>query len=153
MKNYKTLITILFLLFLFSKAQSQEGYTYLNLSAGPSLDDAYSFKIAIENSTARYNGWEIYFEGYNRDHYKNWMGGLAYKKNVYRGRNLYSSLNIGAQGGTDESDFIGSVNAGIELGFFFSNNFAFFITNKNDYIFGAEEGFRHFLTAGFKIPL
>lgn len=152
MKKYKTILPILFILFFFSTAQSQEGYNYLNLSGGASLNEAYNFKVGIERSNERYNGWELYFEGYSRDEIKNWMAGLAYKKNLYRGRNLYSTVNFGVQGGTDESIFKGGVNAGFDVGYYFADNLAFFITNKNDFIFGGGNEFRHFLMAGFKIP-
>lgn len=153
MKDYRTYLSIgLLLLFISEASFAQKGYNYLNLSPGVNLESGYNFKIGIERSNAQYNGWELYFEGYERSETKNWMLGLLFKKNILRSRNLYSSLNFGGQGGTDEENFIGGVNAGPEIGYFFFDNFAFFLYQKNDYVFGAEDGFRHYIMAGLKIP-
>ena len=84
--------------------------------------------------------------------YRTWGFGVAYKPCVYRTKNAYGSLRIGASGGSDTHDFVGWANVGYEQNYALRHGWHLFWQVKTDLCINGKDLFRTGVVLGFKIP-
>lgn len=158
------IIPVFLILFSFG-AKAQDGYKYFDVAAGYMFPGHYAAEISIEISKKYHNAYSYYLEAYsNEDYYKEGsfkhntgefgvMAGMAYKPILVRNKNVALNARFTGAAGTTGDKFIAGLSAGVELNFALRSGNFFFIRQKNQVVFWADENWRIGLLAGFKIPL
>jgi hypothetical protein len=143
---------------------AQSGYKYINASVGMMYPDAYNLTLNYEWVNKYHNTWELggeYYakrETFNNDHpFKspyNWLIGPVYKPVLSRSKNVTFRFPMGARLGSNRDSFIAALQLGFELSTTFRSGLEFMITQKNQYVFFADDSnWRIGLGVGLKIPL
>ena len=86
------------------------------------------------------------------NNYRTWGLGVAYKPCVYRSRNKYGSLRIGASGGSDTHEFMGWAHLGYEQNYVLRHGWHLYWQIKTDLCINGEDLFRSGVVIGIKIP-
>ena len=158
----------------------QNGYQYLDLSAGVSTRNFEVGEISYEWQGRYYKGNEFFFQygRTDRDYIltvdslaidsmatdttlflprtreiQNFLVGYAYKPLITRSKNLALNLRLAGAVGTNEDQFIASLSAGFELSYTFPNAFVLMVRQRNQVVFWAREPWRVGAFVGLKIPL
>ena len=79
--------------------------------------------------------------------------GVAYKPCVWRGRNNYGNLRIGASAGSNTDKFLGGIHVGYEHNYALRRGWVLYWQAKCDLMLpDRKDLFRTGVTLGFKIP-
>ena len=85
--------------------------------------------------------------------YRTWGVGVAYKPCVWRGRNNYGNLRIGASAGSNTDKFLGGIHVGYEHNYALRRGWVLYWQAKCDLMLpDRKDLFRTGVTLGFKIP-
>ena len=104
-------------------ASAQSHSDRIGLGAGLLYEPAAQASLFWEHETRYHNAWEVFATGYLKydrncdnllDGYKTWGVGFAVKPCVYRARNSYGCVRIGASAGSDTDKFVAGVHLGYE---------------------------------------
>ena len=125
--------------------------------------------LAWEHETKYHNAWEYFVNGYLKwdecescghvcpesfwKNYRTWGVGVAYKPCVWRGRNNYGNLRIGASAGSNTDKFLGGIHVGYEHNYALRRGWVLYWQAKCDLMLpDRKDLFRTGVTLGFKIP-
>lgn len=158
----------------------QNGYQYLDFSAGVSTRNFEVAEISYEWQGRYHKGNEFFFQYGRTDRdfiqvvdslaidpmamdttlffqrtrqLQNFLAGYAYKPLITRKKNLALNLRLAGAVGTNEDKFLASLSAGFELSYTLPNAFVLMIRQRNQVVFWAREPWRVGAFVGLKIPL
>lgn len=153
-------IAVLLLGTLTMKAQSHSDH--IGMGAGILYEPAAEATIFWEHETRYHNAWEVFAHAYLKyddkqsklmDGYKTWAVGMAVKPCVYRARNRYGSLRLGASVGSNTNDFLAGIHAGYEHNYALKHGWRIYWQAKVDVMLPKRDDlFRTSLSIGIKLP-
>lgn len=153
-------IGVLLLCTLTMNAQSHSDH--IGLGTGVFYEPAAEASIFWEHETRYHNAWEVFAQGYlkydsNRerliDGYKTWGVGMAVKPCVYRARNRYGSLRLGASVGSNTHNVLAGIHAGYEHNYALKHGWKIYWQAKVDVMLPKRDDlFRTSLCIGVKLP-
>ena len=167
MKRLKTMILTLTMaaLGLVSHAQNSRS---VNVSAGLLYPNTVDATLSYEFETKYHNAWEFFVNGAAKwkdcpscghvcaeSFWKNhptWSLGAAYKPCVYRWRNSYGRMRIGASLGGNTDEFIGGLHIGYEQNYSLPHGWRLFWQVKGDCLINNPDLFRVGAAIGVAIP-
>ena len=147
---------------------AQSGSNRVMVGVGALFVRGFDATISIEHEISNHNAWEFFVNGYlqysvdkeaghvttksfwNDNH--TWGAGAAYKLCVYKGKNHYGSLRLGASCGSDTKKFVGCALVGYEQNFVLRRGWQVYLQVKADVCINARDLFRSGLVVGVKIP-
>ena len=148
---------------------AQSGSNRLSFGVGWLYPSGLDATISLEHETKSHNAWEYFINGYLKyktdesvghitqdsfwKNYNTWGAGIAYKPCVYRGKNSYGSLRLGASGVSDTEKFIGFVNVGYEHNYALRQGWQLYWQVKGDLCLNAQDLFRTGVVLGVKLPI
>lgn len=174
MSIFKKCLTLCLLLvsgLLFSqRAAAQMNDNHLMLSVGALYERGLDATLSYEHGTKYHNAWEFFGTYYIKyeidelaghytkqsfwDSYRTWNLGIVYKPCVKRGRNHHGNVRIGASGGSNTHDFLGTFHLGYEHTYSFPKGWEVFFQVREDVVIpDRKDLFRTGISLGFKIPL
>ena len=125
--------------------------------------------ISYEREGNNHNAWEFFANGYLKwkdcescghvcpksfwHNYRSWGIGAAYKPCVYRGRNNYGNIRVGASLGSDTHKFLAGIHAGYEHNYRLKAGWQLYWQVKTDLMIKGQDLFRTGVAIGFKIPV
>ena len=136
----KIIITIIAVTMAVSAGAQSHG-NRIGIGAGAMYRNGLDATLFWEHETRYHNAWEFFADGYLQydkeeesffKNHKNLTAGIAWKPCVYRARNNYGSLRIGASAGSDMSKRYGSLRLGASVG-----------SNTHDFLAGIHAGYEH----------
>lgn len=132
-------------------AQAQEGYHYGLIRGGLQQPESYSLTIGLDFVTRYHNSLELAVSWENPKNGNDEMYlSAAYKQALTRGKNNALKLRLGAQGGSDNHDFMGGPLGGLEWQYSLGGNLDLLLVNQYSYCFGSGRGWRIGLELGFR---
>ena len=168
MNNIKNTALLFCMLLTSMMVQAQSNGNRLSVGVGALYEKGFDASLAVEHETQNHNAWEYFANGYvkySKDeraghitkdsfwkNYSTWGLGVAYKPCVYRAKNAYGGLRIGASGGSDTHDFVGWANIGYEQNYVLRHGWHLFWQIKTDLCVNGKDLFRTGIVLGFKIP-
>lgn len=168
MNNIRNTILSFCMLLTSITVQAQSNGNRLSVGIGALYEKGFDVTFAVEHETQNHNAWEYFANGYVKytkdervghitkdsfwKNYRTWGLGIAYKPCVYRAKNAYGSLRIGASGGSDTHDFVGWANVGYEQNYVLRRGWHLFWQVKTDLCINGKDLFRTGVAIGFKIP-
>lgn len=148
---------------------AQSGGSRVSVGIGALYEKGFDATLSVEHETKNHNAWEYFLNGYiqyakdkeaghiTKDsfwrNYRTWAVGVAYKPCVYRGRNTYGSLRIGASGGSDTREFMGWAHVGYEHNYVLRGGWAVYWQAKTDLCVNGKDLFRTGVVIGVKRAL
>ena len=150
-------------------AHAQSNSNRINFGVGALYERGFDATLSVEHETKNHNAWEYFANGYikydkDKDaghitkdsfwkNYRTWGVGAAYKPCVWRGRNNYGSLRIGASAGSNTDKFVGGIHAGYEHNYALRKGWVLYWQAKCDLILpDRKDLFRTGVVIGVKIP-
>lgn len=168
MNNTRNILLLFCMLLSSMMMQAQSNGNRLSVGVGTLYEKGFDATLAVEHEIQNHNAWEYFANGYvkySKDkrvghitkdsfwkNYRTWGFGVAYKPCVYRTKNAYGSLRIGASGGSDTHDFVGWANVGYEQNYALRHGWHLFWQVKTDLCINGKDLFRTGVVLGFKIP-
>lgn len=168
MKNIRKTFLACLMLSLSVLANAQGNGNRISLGVGALYERGFDVTLAVEHETQNHNAWEYFANGYlkydkdkNVGHvtqdsfwknYRTWGMGIAYKPCVYRTKNGYGSLRIGASGGSDTQEFVGWTNVGYEQNYVLHHGWHLYWQVKTDLCINGKDLFRTGVVIGIKMP-
>ncbi len=169
MKNIGNIVLFLCLLIAPKAMQAQSNSTRLSVGVGVLYERGFDATLSVEHETQNHNAWEYFANGYVKyakdaaaghvtkdsfwNNYRTWGLGAVYKPCVYRAKNAYGCLRIGASGGSDTHEFVGWANVGYEQNYVLRKGWHLYWLVKTDLCVNGEDLFRTGVVFGFKIPM
>ena len=150
-------------------ANAQSNSNRIGLGVGAMYERGLDATLTFEHETRNHNAWEYfgnYYIKYDKDpdaghitkesfwnNYKTLTLGIAYKPCVYRGKNNYGALRIGASGGTDTDEFVGVVHLGYEHDYALRNGWKVYWQVKTDMCINGKDLLKAGVALGFRLPV
>ena len=143
-------------------ANAQDNSNRIGVGVGGFFRPAASVSLFWEHETHYHNAWEFFVTGSMKldnlgnpeSNYRCWGVGAAWKPCLYRARNRYGSVRIGASLGSAPTDFLAGIHAGWQHSYALRRGWQFYwqagvdlMLPKRDDIFRAGAGI------GFKLPV
>ena len=136
MKKLFTILAIVSSFSLSSYAQSHSDR--ITFGMGLLYERGLDATLAWEHETKYHNAWEYFVNG---------------KPCVWRGRNNYGNLRIGASAGSNTDKFLGGIHVGYEHNYALRRGWVLYWQAKCDLMLpDRKDLFRTGVTLGFKIP-
>lgn len=168
MKNIRNIFLVGLMLVTTVSVNAQSNSNRLSLGVGALYEKGFDVTLAVEHETQNHNAWEYFANGYVKyakdetvghitqdsfwRNYRTWGMGIVYKPCVFRAKNGYGSLRIGASGGSDTHEFVGWANVGYEHNYVLRHGWHLYWQVKTDLCINGEDLFRTGIVVGFKIP-
>ena len=143
----KIIITIIAVTMAVSAGAQSHG-NRIGIGAGAMYRNGLDATLFWEHETRYHNAWEFFADGYLQydkeedsffKNHKNLTAGIAWKPCVYRARNNYGSLRIGASAGSDMSKVIAGLHAGYEHNYALPHGWVFYWRTKVDVVLPKRE--------------
>ena len=152
-----------------ANSHAQRNGTRINLGMGALYERGLDATLSWEHETNYHNAWEVFLNGYIKwdecescghvcpesfwHNYRTWGVGAAYKPCVWRSRNNYGAVRIGASAGSNTDKFLGGIHIGYEHNYALRKGWELFWQAKCDLMVpNREDLFRTGIVLGFKIP-
>lgn len=167
MRRLRTMILALTMIAscMVSKAQDSRS---MNLSAGLLYPNTVDATLSYEVETKYHNAWEFFVNGaakwkdcpschhvcaesFWKDH-PTWGVGAAYKPCVYRWRNSFGRVRVGASLGSNTDKFLGGIHLGYEQDYSLRRGWRIFWQVKGDCLIKNDDLFRVGAAVGVAIP-
>ena len=140
----------------------------VDLSAGLLYPNTVDATLSYEVETKYHNAWEFFLNGaakwkdcpscghvcaesFWKDH-PTWGVGAAYKPCVYRSRNAFGRVRVGASLGSNTDDFLGGIHLGYEQNYSLRGGWRLFWQVKGDCLINNDDLFRVGAAIGVAIP-
>ena len=140
----------------------------MNLSAGLLYPNTVDAMLSYEVEGKYHNAWEFFLNGaakwkecpscrhvcaesFWKDH-PTWGVGAAYKPCVYRWRNSFGRVRMGASLGSNTDRFLGGIHLGYEQNYSLRNGWRVFWQVKGDCLIKNDDLFRVGAAIGVAIP-
>ena len=165
----KLLLTLAAGLIMTFTAAAGEKDGRVGIGVGLLYQNGLEATIGYERETGNHNAWEFFANGYIKwkdcescghvcpqsfwHNYRSWGVGAAYKPCVYRGRNNYGNIRIGASLGSDTHKFLAGIHAGYEHNYRLKGGWQLYWQVKTDLMIKGQDLFRTGVAIGFKIPV
>lgn len=145
-------------------ANAQSHGNRIGIGAGAQYRNGLDATIFWEHETRYHNAWEFFADGYLQydkeeesffKNHKNLTAGIAWKPCVYRTRNSYGSLRVGASVGSDMSKVIAGLHAGYEHNYALPHGWQLYWQAKVDVVLPKREIgdiLRGGIAVGIKFP-
>ena len=145
-------------------AGAQSHGNRIGIGAGAMYRNGLDATLFWEHETRYHNAWEFFADGYLQydqesesffKNHKNLTAGIAWKPCVYRTRNNYGSVRVGASAGSDMSKVIAGIHAGYEHSYAFTHGWQFYWRAKVDVVLPKREIgdiLRGGIAVGIKFP-
>lgn len=166
-KVTKPLLTLCLLAMAFV-ANAQSNSNRISIGVGALYERGFDATLSVEHETKNHNAWEYFVNGYVKydtdpeaghitkdsfwHNYRTWGAGIAYKPCVYRGKNTYGCLRIGASAGSDTKEVVGWTNIGYEHNYVLRHGWHIYWQVKSDICINGQDLFRTGIVLGVKIP-
>jgi len=135
-------------------AGAKEGYHYGLIRGGLQHPESYSLTVGLDFVTRYHNSFELALsledpESGSEEVYLS----AAYKQILTRGKNNSLKLRLGAQGGSDNHNFLGGPLGGLECQSSLGRNLDLILVNQYSYCWGSDRGWRIGAELGFRFTL
>lgn len=150
-------------------ACAQSRSNRLSLSAGYAPVRGLSATFAYEREVRYHRSFEILADAYLKwedcpscghvcpdsfwNSYNTFLFGGTWKPCVLRRRNSWGNLRLGADFGTDKSEFVAGILLGYERNYALNNGWLFFWQARTDIMINARDVFRPGISIGIKFPI
>jgi len=162
------IISLLIAMTLMSAVSYAQNTQSVNLSAGLLYPNTVDATLSYELETKYHNAWEFFINGsakwkdcpscghvcaesFWKDH-PTWGVGAAYKPCVYRLRNSYGRVRVGASAGSNTDKFLGGIHIGYEHNYSLRKGWRIFWQVKGDCMIGNPDLLRVGAAIGVAIP-
>lgn len=136
---------------------------------GLQYESSLDATLSWEHETQYHNVWEYFVNGNSKwtecascghicpeslwHNYRTWGIGAAYKPCIWRSRNRFGALRVGASAGSNTHSFVGGIHLGYEHNYALRHGCYFYWQAKCDLMLPQREDlFRTGFALGFKIP-
>lgn len=167
MRKLRTMIMTLAMAALSMDGHAQDSRS-VSLASGLLYPNTVDATLSYEVETKYHNAWEFFAggaarwkecpscghvcaESFWKDHPK-WGLGVAYKPCVYRWRNVFGRVRVGASLGGDTDNVLGGIHVGYEQNYSLRGGWRIFWQVKGDCLIKNDDLFRVGAAVGVAIP-